>query len=650
MNQPVSYQYEYLLNPAVTKASYNGRADWAVNFLLDEQMKDRALWAKFVQQFRDQIDGDDRGWRGEFWGKTMRGAALIYEYTKDEEFYQILTETVKDLLTVAEEDGRVSTFKRDIEFTAWDVWCRKYVLLGLEYYYDICRDEALKAEILSFMRGCADYVVSHIGKESEGKRPLTICCYSWLGLNASSVLEPMVWLYRLTGEESYLKFATYVVENGGSHMHNVFELAYENKIAPYQYGVEKAYEMISCFEGLLEYARVTGIEKYKTAAINFAHALIDTEVTVIGSCGCTHEMFDHGKTRQTDYYLGIMQENCVAVTWLKFCSRMLCLTGERLFADNIEHTFFNAYLGAANTQRYWCDDVANDYGGLNNPESKILAMSVPFDSYSPLRPGRRGRKNSGLRIFKDKSYYTCCSSIAGAGVGSYLRTAVLEDAKGLTVCFYENGTNEITYNGKTVTLVTETAYPVDGKVKLTVKTAEPMAFALRLRLPAWSKKTAIASDLAWSEIDGFAVFENEWKGENVITLDLDMRIRETLPITWTTDVLYIETHYNSEPPVVVLHEDADDDFVSLSRGPLTLAVDSRMGKDANSVFSFRKDEDGFIICDDVKGYCDFISENPCTVLCSFTSPKGEKFKLIDYASAGKDGKTYIAAWLPSKIR
>ena len=129
-----------------------------------------------------------------------------------------------------------------------------------------------------------------------------------------------------------------------------------------------------------------------------------------------------------------------------------------------------------------------------------------------------------------------------------------------------------------------------------------------------------------------------------------MSIRETLPITWKTDVLYTETHYNSEAPVVVLHEDADDDFVSVSRGPLTLAVDSRMGKDAHTVFAFQKNEDGTIVCDNVQSYCEFLPENPCTVLCSFTSPKGDKFKLIDYASAGKDGKTIIAAWLPSVIR
>ena len=172
-----------------TEMKWTGTANATVDFLLREQLNDPSLWKKFVQQYRDKLDGTDRGWRGEYWGKAMRGACLVYEYTKDEDFYNLLTESVRDMLTVAEEDGRVSSFTRDMEFTAWDVWCRKYALLGMEYYYDICRDEALKAEILTFMKGAADYVVAHLGRESEGKKPITLCCYSWLGVNASSILD-----------------------------------------------------------------------------------------------------------------------------------------------------------------------------------------------------------------------------------------------------------------------------------------------------------------------------------------------------------------------------------------------------------------------------------------------------------------------------
>ena len=67
---------------------------------------------------------------------------MVYEFTRDEELYDVLTESVRDMLTVAEGDGRVSTYERESEFNGWDMWSRKYVILACEYYLDICRDEA----------------------------------------------------------------------------------------------------------------------------------------------------------------------------------------------------------------------------------------------------------------------------------------------------------------------------------------------------------------------------------------------------------------------------------------------------------------------------------------------------------------------------
>ena len=209
----------------------NGVANWAAEFLQKEQLKDRALWKKFVDVFRTRPDGPDHAWRGEFWGKMLRGGALTYEYTKDSELYDVLTETVRDMLTTADADGRVSSYAREYEFDAWDLWCRKYVMLSLEYYLDICRDEALKADIIRFIRGCADYIILHIG-EGEKKKRITDASRSWLGLNSSSILEPIVRLYKVTGDKKYLDFATYIVNEGGARGINVFKLAYENKVYP----------------------------------------------------------------------------------------------------------------------------------------------------------------------------------------------------------------------------------------------------------------------------------------------------------------------------------------------------------------------------------------------------------------------------------
>ena len=606
------------------KQKYTGLTEHAVDFLTANQLSDREMWRRFVDQFRRPIDGVNNGWRGEYWGKMMRGAVLVYEYSRDAELLDILTETVRDMLTVIDSEGRISSFTKETEFRAWDLWCRKYVLLGMEYYLDICPDEALKTEIISFISRAADYIIAHIGKE-EGKIHINKATKHWLGLNSSSILEPMVRLYNLTGEQKYFDFCAYIVESGGSEI-NVFELAYENTLLPYQYGVAKAYEMMSCFEGLLEFYYVTGIEKYKTAVVNFAKAVLDSEISVIGSSGCTHELFDHTKTRQTQFYEGIMQETCVTVTWMKFCSRLFMLTGESIFADAIEHSFYNAYLGSLNEGMHISTDgyIRERFEKINMLD-KMVPIPLPFDSYSPLRPGKRGLKVGGFQILEDGRYYGCCVCIGAAGVGIFAKHAVIENNGCVVVNFYEQGENEISTERGKISIKTETKYPADGKIVL--KITSECDFCLKLRIPAWAQNENI------KQKDGYATYHIE-VGESEIVLELDMLIRTTLPEKWDLDVLYINTCGTRKPPVPVRHYPEDDNFISLSRGPITLAADSSLGKDANSIFSFKNLE--YRVCED---------ENH-TLKLEFTDENGEKFYLIDYQSAGKDWESDIAAWLP----
>ena len=126
-----------------------------IDYTVKEQLLDDETWRLFVDQFRIHSDRNN-DWRGKYWGKMMRGGALTYRATKNEKLYASLTATVKDMLTVAEEDGRVSTYPKEKEFNGWDMWCRKYVMLGMLYYYDVCKSKALKRKILVFLQKHAD--------------------------------------------------------------------------------------------------------------------------------------------------------------------------------------------------------------------------------------------------------------------------------------------------------------------------------------------------------------------------------------------------------------------------------------------------------------------------------------------------------------
>ena len=626
------------------KQKYDSAANDAVKFLINDALCESALWKKFVDQFREQRDGTNGGWRGEYWGKMMRGAAFVYEYAQDEELYNVLTETVRDLLSVQAEDGRVSSFSRDTEFTHWDVWCRKYVLLGMQYYLDICKDEALRSEMIEFMKSHADYIISHLGN-GEGQKPINEASGAWYGLNSSSILEPMVKLYKLTGEKRYFDFATYIIGEGGALGINIFELALEGKLYPYQYGVSKAYEMISCFEGIIEYYLVTGIEKYRKMAENFGRAVMESEISVIGSSGCTHELFDHTKNRQTAKYDGVQQETCVTVTWMKYCASMLRLTGDAAYADQIEKSFYNAYLGALNTEHNFNSLVPENYKVING---KLTPTFVPFDSYSPLLPGKRGKGVGGLQIFSDTTYYGCCACIGSAGVGVYLNHAVLLSDGKIVLNFYDSGESSFAFKDTRVTVKTETNYPRDGRISFTVIPEKKTEAELYIRIPGWSKDYKLITDRAYTKEGGYAKISCELEREETFVLELDMSVRVTYPESWDTDVVYTDmsgcTRWYAAKPMAVKHSPDDDKFISLARGPIALAADERTGKDPHNVYSVKnldKSPDCRLL--DSREITEGVG---CLVKCELDSEDGEKIILVDYASAGRDWKSVIAAWLP----
>ena len=225
-------------------AKYIGFVHDAFEFTQNHQLFDSLLWERFVRQFIEYSDNDG-GWRGEYWGKMMRGASLVYSYTKNPKLYSVMTKTVSDMMNTMDEYGRISTYDTKREFDAWDLWCRKYVILGMEYYIEVCEDESFKKDIIKSMCKQVDYIMSKIGSIDEGKKEITLATRHWRGANSASILEPVVKLYNITGNKKYFEFAKYIVGTGATDVENLFELAYQDKIPLYLYPVTKAYEITS---------------------------------------------------------------------------------------------------------------------------------------------------------------------------------------------------------------------------------------------------------------------------------------------------------------------------------------------------------------------------------------------------------------------
>ncbi len=515
---------------------YTGVYDDATRFVENHQVKNSTLWKLFVKQYRIKIDSETGGWRGEYWGKMMRGACWVYKYTLDKELYEILEQSIDELITTQEDNGRFSSYKQSKEFTYWDMWCRKYVLLGMQYFYDICNEDDYKEKLVAVMKRHLDYIVDHIGDgvgqldilESTTHNPAT-----WGALNSSSILEPVVRFYNITGDQKYLNFAKYIVSRGGSKWGNIYELAIEGKKAPYEYPVTKAYESMSFFEGVLEYYRVTGDEDAKRAFLNFMELVAKTDITIIGCSGCTHELFDNSAIVQTEPSDLVKQETCVTVTLMKACYQALCLTGDAKYADIIERAGYNAMLGSINFNREYkigvgaTEEIRKTYKYELTEEFMKSIGGLTFDSYAPLYKDRRNRSVGGYCAMEGGSAaYGCCACIGSAGVALMPISSVMLSRDGLRVNQFMNGSFKTGINDKKITLITETNYPYDGKVKITVDTEAPIQFTIGIRIPEYAKgEMKINGEIASTDEHGYALITEEWRGGEIIEIDIPLEIK-----------------------------------------------------------------------------------------------------------------------------
>jgi len=458
--------YRYLSKGSM---KYKGIIKKMNDFINIEQLKNRDLWKKFVDVYRYKSDSDDIGWKGEFWGKMMRGACLCYKYQNSKILYRILKETVIDMLSAIDEDGRFSSYRKEVEFSSWDMWGRKYIMTSMIYFYKVCHEKELKKDILKALCRHADYILSHIGKE-DNKINITDTSSWWLGVNSSSILEAFVDLYRISKKDKYLSFGKYIVEEGGIREGNLLNEVKEGKL-PYEFSEAKAYETMSFFEGVMEYAKETDNKQLLDISLTFFKRVEESEISIIGNAGAFEENFSNTCITQTNKVEKYIQETCVAVTWMRIQSKLMLLTGDIHYYDNFVHTAVNCFMGSINY---------NKHSSCAYYENKRRVEPMPFDSYSPLYNDRRGTSTGGLQKLNDGSYYGCCACIGSAGIGLISLNSIIYNKDNIIVNDYYIGR----VNAKASTLKIEGNYLVDGYAKVTLKSRNKQL--IKFRIPSWS--------------------------------------------------------------------------------------------------------------------------------------------------------------------
>ena len=575
---------------------------------LDGDLENRVLAQdvdRLVAPFKPENRKETRLWQSEFWGKWFTSAILAYRYKQDPRLKRVLAYADSALLSTETPDGYIGNYAADHRLEQWDIWGRKYCMLGLLNYYDLTGD----AKSLNGASRIADNLMDDL-KKRDG---IIVNKGNYRGMAASSVLEPICLLYKATRKQKYLDFALEIVRQWETPVGpQLISKATENVGArfpkprtwySYEQG-QKAYEMMSCYEGLLELYRLTGNQAYKKAVEDTWENIHETEINIIGS-GASTEMWFGGKALQ-NLPINHYQETCVTVTWIKLTEQLFRLTGDPKYADAVETSYYNALLGSMSNH------------------------GATWAKYTPLNGQRLpGSEQCGMGL-------NCCEASGPRGLFLIPLQMVMGSEEGISVNYFASGTFMLkSPSGSPVTVTERTEYPRSGSIDMEINPEKEEMMEVAVRIPAWSKETLL-------EVNGKAIvaqpgqyarIKRAWKKGDRISLKLDMRAR------------LVETG-------ITLHS------IAIVRGVIVLARDSRFeGASLQAVLTPMADPQGYIELEDVPAMA---KEDPYMVFKAKFMPESyvdaEALKspvtihLCDYASAGNDsGHSFYQTWLPQLI-
>jgi len=595
---------QFPLPPQAVKLS--GYLDDFIRNSIEHWNKGKLPYNEFVDFFRN---GRKQFALGEMWGKAVRSAAMFYRYTQDPELKSILDETVADMLTTEQPNGSISCVRINQQPDASDLWERKYVMLGMEEYYEWVNADP---KVLESIKHQADAIISQIGHSPKTE----ITDVGWSAENigheachieSSSLLEPFMRLYKWTGEKRYLEFGAYILEMGGTKHYNIFEAALNN-IEPYKMAghYPKAYEMLSVFEGLIEYYRITGEDKWFQTAVNLHSNVREKEITVIGNGGgdqpyhpyVAGEAWDNTAIEQANPDMTRMMETCPGVTWMKYCSQLLRLTGESSMVDDIEKYIYNGLLGA----------MKPDGDGF---------------SYVNLLNGQKVNDNGWGWTFGDL-HVTCCNLNGPMGLAYIPYIAITQTNKGPAVNLYNAATATFkTPTHNPLTLIIESDFPLSSKAVIKVNPSKAETFELKLRIPSWSEKTLVKVNGKTISVTAgaYADISRQWKAGDKIEIVFDFKCRL---LTSSPEGTNPKSHNRQ----------------ALVYGPLTLVRDENIDKEYNQPVTIKADKNGVVKLTSVKPTLP-------TTLFEFNVPTTTgSIRMVDYASVNGWKGSKICTWMP----
>lgn len=589
--------------------------DFAINEVLREAEE------CFAEQLDDEFNHGM--WRGEFWGKLAISAAQIARMKNDAGLLEDLRESAYTMLSYQREDGYLSTYRdnkdivkcdterslREVGWACpynWNLWGQKYTLWGLLEIARLADDE----KILAGARKLADNVIRTVKELGIRVKDAGVMD----GMAASSIMKPMLILYRLTADERYLEFAENIAKDMDLEVDECPNAIRNSRLGipmTNWYSVDdgwyaKAYECMSMLEGVAELYRITAEHPLLEALVGFWDSTVEYESNILGSVGYCERLF------AARSYPDAATEICDVIHWMRFSLELFCITGEEKYVKVIEKAFLNAFLAGVYEDGRWGAFFVRSSGRHYDAERHC-----------------------------DTKHQHCCLNNVGRGFANMAESIITKGEGGFYVNSYIQSK---TQHGDTLFRISR-GYVDNGNVFITLRGFTP-GESVFLLVPDWSEVTTLTVNGESRTLErgkyNRVVIEGE---EAVLKISFDMSARICDfegEYTELSDEDYHRYRWADCPGACDRGAMVYRPMSVVYRGPLLLARSKKIGSKEEEMFSGET-----VFGKKASAEATTYRHDRLLTLCKLTlSVEGEERTLLmcDYASAAnlsvQDGRFF----------
>jgi DUF1680 family protein len=460
--------------------------------------------------------------------KVIEGASYTLRLTPDTELERYVTKLADLIAAAQEDDGYLYTW-RTVDPEGLDVRrCGKTRWSNLSFGHELYNVGHLYEAALAYYqatgnRTLLDVAVKNaelINKEfGPGRRTAPP--------GHQEIEIGLCKLYRLTGDERYLKLAKFFLDERG-YQHGGRELYGAKRqdhkpVLEQDEAVGHAVRAGYMYSAMADVAALTGDERYIKAIDTIWENVVSKKQCITGSVGARHKNEAFGDNYELPNRTAY-NETCAAIANMMWNHRLFLLHGDAKYIDVLERVLYNGFLPG------------------------VSLSGDKFFYCNPLESDGKWKFNKGWATRFPWSASMCCPTNVTRFLPSLPGYMYAQRDDTVYINLFIGGSGKVRINDNTVLLTQETRYPWDGKVKITVEPERAAEFAIYVRIPGWASNQPVPSDLYryvkenngkvtlrvngrradLNREKGFAKLRRKWKKGDVIQLSLPMSVRRVL--------------------------------------------------------------------------------------------------------------------------